>query len=331
MKTPKSETPNYHTQYGSLSRDGILTDEVIDAQRKYYRDNHAGFAHELEESTRTLELGGTQFRAVVVRGEAPETIVIGGEYGNANSIQAYTRAMGIRAVLGPEASLVLLPNNTLGENNLQFSHSERQKIARGDDTPYTERYKTALAEVGSDDTQLHIVGMSLGATTGSALAAESDINLSSLTLVEPPYLSGSVLAIAAKFAQSGGQLPQNIEISKQGIPDFSSIELDSTLGFARFGIGSLSPSNLASLNFMKHHSTGYDLFLAKALHENTGLVVAYGTEAQISPVATNEAIAANYIHDPRTKFVEIPDADHSVTNAHAVVAALALRAKSLAS
>lgn len=322
-------TRNYHTAYPQLVESGLLTEDIIETQREYYARNKAHFAQGHEESTRTISLGGSEFRAVALRGESDETIVIGGEYGNANSIQAYTRAMGIRAVLGPEASLVLLPNNTLGENNLNFSPLERSMVHEGVAKPYVDRYKKALAHIGAEDQAVHIVGMSLGATTGAALAADKDVRARSLAMIEPPYLEGSTLKSAIDFGQSGAQLGRNIEISQQGMEEFDALKLDGPLGFARFGIGSMTPSNLASLSFMKHHDTKEDIQQVAYSPRNIGFVSAWGTEARVSPVTTNRVIAASYAGHPRGEFVEIQGADHSVTNAHAVVAALANRAKSL--
>ena len=325
----KKVSPSYRNTYPTLFDAGILTDDIVELQRDFYEKNKGTFADNLENDTTSVDLGYTQFNGTIRRGESPETIVIGGEYGNGNSIQAYTRALGIRAVLGPEASIMLLPNDTLGENNLGLTKEEREIIRGGDASPYTYRFHKLLDTIETpSDQAVHIVGMSLGATTGAALAADGERNISSLTMIEPPHMSGSVSTIMAKFIASGGQLNKNITISKQGIEGFSAIDGPTPIGLAAYGIGSLSPSNLASLGLIRNRDIDYDLMWAYDEHPNITVVSAYGTDGHVSPPEENRTIADKY--QPRgLQAFELSGADHSVTNAHAVVAALAKHAKGL--
>lgn len=319
----------YHNTYPSLFADGILDEATVETQREFYETNKNKFAVDLETYTHVVDLGETTVRGIVVPGESPESIVIGGEYGNAITLPAYVRAMGIRAVVNAEASLVLLPNNTLGEDNLGFTHAERSRVAAGDDSPYTTRYRKLLETTpAQDDHPVHIVGMSLGASTGAALATSQHVNARSLTLVEAPHLSGNVVGIMSKFVTSGGQLSQHVEMSKQDIEDFDALDNGDALGMIKFGIGSLSKDNLASLKFIQNRNIDKDITDAYSTHHKIGIVNAYGTEAHVSPVATNRQIADNHKSDRFNSF-EITGADHSITNAHAVVAALAKRAKEL--
>lgn len=279
-----------------------------------------------------LELGGKSFRAVTIQGESPETIVIGGEYGNGNCLHSYVRAMGIRAVLGPHSSLVLLPNNTLGHDNLNFTADDRTQLAQGNPTPYIDRYKKAIKSVDTrDDSPVDIVGVSLGASTGLAFAADCNTPTRTVTVVETPFLHSVPAPLAElRFARGNTQMNDNLTISEQAIPDFDANKLDTRLKpTVEFYTGLLTPSNFAGLRFMQHHLPQTDIDTLLEVHSGIGFVSAWGTEAQISPATTNRAIAEKYIHDSRTEYVEIPGADHSVTNAHAVVAALALHAKSL--
>jgi len=188
--------------------DTILSQKLIDQQREYYARHKNQFAHMLEDSTAAVELQNDErFRAVALKGEnSDETIVIGGEFGNGRTLASFTRAMGIRAVLSPEASLVLLPNNTLGENNLNLNERERMRLRNGYAFPYSERYRRAIGHIDASESRLHIVGMSLGATTGAAFARTRDIDLGSATFVESPLLSGSPLSAAKDFLASGAQL-----------------------------------------------------------------------------------------------------------------------------
>lgn len=329
----KKNTPTYREKYPSLFDAGVLTDEMVESQKEFYEANKDDFADQLESHTHTIDMPDGQFRGVVVRGEAPETIVIGGEYGNANTLPAYVRAMGIRALSGSEASVIILPNNTLGEDNLGLTNLEQAAMHQGSAEPYIHRFKRLLERTGtSEDQPVHIVGMSLGAATGAALAAEHDVNTRSLTLIEPPHLDGNIPSIMAKFVTSGGQLAQNIAISKQAIEKFDAIDGPNILGLARFGLGSLTPSNLASLGLMRNRDIDYDLLWTQANHGSTvGIVNAYDTEAHVSPVAENRRLAEQRrpLDSSRFESYELTGADHSVTNAHAVVAALAKRAKEL--
>ncbi|HCH34428.1 MAG: hypothetical protein UY35_C0018G0025 [Candidatus Saccharibacteria bacterium GW2011_GWC2_48_9] len=333
--TKSPESLSYVAAYPSLMEgdDAILSQKLIDQQREYYEQHKNQFADMLEDSTAAIKLSGDEhFRAVALTGEnSDETIVIGGEFGNGRTLASFTRAMGIRAVLSPEASLVLLPNNTLGENNLNLSGRERLRLRNGRALPYSDRYRRALDYIDASESRLHIVGMSLGATTGAAFARTSDIDLGSATLVESPLLSGSPLSVAKDFLTSGAQLSQNIEISQQNIEDFDAIAGDGFAGFARFGAGALSPSNIAALELMRNRDTADDINGLIAKHEHAGVVTAWGTKANVSPRADNQRIASLHADNPWFQGVEIKGADHSVTNAHAVVAALALRAKQLSS
>lgn len=266
---------------------------------------------------------------MIVPGESPETIVIGGEYGNGNSLPVYVRALGIRAIVNPESTLVILPNNTVGEDNLDLTTKERQSIASGNADPYIHRFKKLLESTDtSDDQPIHVVGMSLGATIGAALASEADVNTRSLTLVEPPHLSGGIASSMAKFVTSGGQLDQNIKMSKQDIEGFDVLDMAGLRGLVEFGIGSLSRDNLASLSLIRNRDINHDIIWTQDLHPDAGVVNAYGTKAQVSPIAANRRLAERH-QSSRFQSFELTGADHSVTNAHAVVAALAKRAKEL--
>jgi len=333
--TKSPESLSYKTAYPSLMEgdDAILSPELIDQQRKYYEQHKNQFADMLEDSTAAIELSDDErFRAVALKGEnSDETIVIGGEFGNGRTLASFTRAMGIRAVLSPEASLVLLPNNTLSENNLNLNVHELLRLRKGYAFPYSERYRRAIGHIEASKSRLHIVGMSLGATTGAAFARTRDINLGSATFVESPLLRGSPLSAAKDFLTSGAQLSQNVEISQQNIEDFDAIAGDGVAGFARFGAGALSPSNIAALELMRKRKTARDINGLIAKHEHAGVVTAWGTEANVSPRADNQEIASRHADNPWFQGIEIEGADHSVTNAHAVVAALALRAKQLSS
>lgn len=323
-------TPSYYEAYPSLFADGILNDTIISDQKDFYEANKNRFATDLEKHTQIVELGDTSVRGIVVPGDSPESIVIGGEYGNAITLPAYVRAMGIRAIVSSEASLVLLPNNTLGEDNLGLTPAERSKIASGNATPYTDRYKKLLEKASSsDDDSVHIVGMSLGASTGAALAASTELNTRSLTLVEAPHLSGNIVSIMKKFVTSGGQLGQHIEMSKQNIMDFDALDDGDAFGMIKFGLGSLSKDNLASLKFIQNRNIDNDIAESRAFHREIGIVNAHGTEAEVSPIVANHQLAEKYESSDKFESFELTGADHSATNAHAVVAALAKRAKEL--
>lgn len=327
------KAPNYTTRYRSLFERGILTDEIVDTQREYYERNKTHFARGLEESTRTFELGDRRFRAVSIRGESDDVIIIGSEYANANFLHTYVRAMGLRAILSPAASMVLVPNNKAGEDNLALSANEKTLLRRGDATPFIDRYRQATTQSGiSDNALTHVIGMSLGAATGLPYAAHPDTPTQTTTLVETPFLSDMNLRDMVMALKNGtSQMGNNLAMSRQGIEDFPAIDLDTRIiPTVRYYAGVLLSSNLATAQLMRHRDAADDIAALRHNHPASGLVVAYGTEAQISPIATNEAIAADYVDNPHTEFVDIPGADHSVTNAHAVVAALALRAKSLA-
>ena len=322
-------TPSYRDVYSALFDDTVLTDEIVEEQKSYYEANKSNLADGLEKHTRVIDLNDSQVRGVIVPGESPESIIIGGEYGNANTLPAYVRAMGIRAIVSPESSLILLPNNTFGENNLGFTPQERQEITKGNAEPYTYRFKKLLDRANTPvDQATHVVGMSLGATTGAAFAAEGDVNTRSLTLIEPPHLSGSIPSIMTKFVTSGGQLDLNVEMSRQGIEDFDTISDSGVLSIVKFGLGSLSKDNLASLSLLRNRDIEYDIMWAQDVHHGIGIVNAYGTEAHVSPTKANRILAKRRKSDSFQSF-ELTGADHSVTNAHAVVAALAKRAKEL--
>lgn len=334
MKKP-TESLSYTTVYPSLMEgdDAILSQKLINQQREYYEHHKNQFTDMLEDSTTEIALPDDErFRAVALTGEnSDETIVIGGEFGNGRTLASFTRAMGIRAVLSPEASLVLLPNNTLGENNLNLNGRERLRLRNGRTLPYSDRYRRALDHIDASESQLHVVGMSLGATTGAAFARTTDIDLGSATFVESPLLSGSPLGVAKDFVTSGAQLSRNIEISQQNIEDFDAIAGDGIAGFARFGTGALSPSNIAALELMRNRNTADDIHGLIAKYEHAGVITAWGTEANVSPRTDNQRIASINADNPWFQGIEIKGADHSVTNAHAVVAALALRARQLSS
>jgi pimeloyl-ACP methyl ester carboxylesterase len=334
-KSPKS----YDTTYANLfdydsSTDGesnpLLSEELLDQQRQFFTDNKNNFADLHEKSKVQIELGETAFQASLVKGDANEAIVIGGEYGNANSIQAFVRALTIRESLNPDASLLFLPNNTLRENNLQLNHDERQHLHAGNAKPLTDRYMKGLDSLGDTDNPINIVGMSLGASTGMALAADKNLDLRSATLIESPHLrESSPLKAGKDFLTSGGDLADNIKMSQLEVEGFHATDLDGLVGFARFGVGALTPTNLATLNFMRHRNMENDIKRARSRNEKMGLVAVWGTEANVSPSSVNQRIAADNSYDPRMKFFEIEGMDHSGTNAMSIVAGAARYARSL--
>jgi hypothetical protein len=128
------------------------------------------FAAIAESSATVLELGGRAFRASIVRGTADTVLVVGGEYGiGLTNPAAMARALCIREMLAPDATVVTLPNSTTGEPNLDFSREERARLRRGHAAPLVDRLRKAVDTVTDGEQVIHVYGPSQGAMLATTL------------------------------------------------------------------------------------------------------------------------------------------------------------------
>jgi len=309
-----------------------LTQEDISDARRFLVNEGTKTAESVDDHIVTHTLDGRAFRMVVRKGESNNLVLAPAEFATGIRGDGWARLMAMKAIMDPFASVILQPQNVLGQNNLNLSPKERAKLRSGNSQPIIDRILKTLEEEGLEYENIDAVGVSLGATLMTDLARHPDANVRSLTAFETPDIKKRKwLSLTKDFLLSGPNLYKNLEISKLGEEaDFLS---QSKLNLIRFSMGALHANNLATMLRLRTNSHAEGIM--KALEKNPGLGVVRGWTAR-------SAISPSYENRETTEFLKMyfgqqvegiefagPLASHNSTNIPVLVGALARRAATL--
>lgn len=314
---------------GNANSRPLLNQEILDAQREYFLKNREYLRQAYRDSRTVIDLGDRNFVASIVRGNSDAAVVSAAEYGNPLNRLGVVRHLGVRALVDPGAAAVYLPANIHGQNNLNYSTDERGQLERGDSSPFTRRVEAALAYAGVRGA-VHGYGISQSADFMPAWAACTDHDVQSLSLTETPFLEGQLAPDSMlRVALSSDRLEDYYKLSRQGITD-EALTNDGAFSLADFVRGAMfDDDNRAMLSYMNARQVEQDLGAFRTARPDAGLTMIWGGVSRVSPHRYNRAIARQLGND-RAEYFEAYNADHVMTNAYAVVAAGALRAKLLA-
>jgi pimeloyl-ACP methyl ester carboxylesterase len=324
---------SYEKYSAALSQDIDITladFEIVD--HFLSTTSFAEMADWAEERTVTHQLGDRAFRMVVDRpgdGDDSRAVIVTGEFGNGISPSHVARSRLTRDLVDPRATLVYQPNSTSTEDNLNFSKDERQKLHDANTTPLTDRIALAMEGVNKPE-NVTLYGPSQGATTALAYAALSSTPAAALGLVEVPnVVERTPLGIAHDFLGSAAQLKSVVLENYESDPSFLK-EIQETLkiaGTLKYAIGLAKADNRALVDILRQ---GNALEQMRVILDKGGSIVhGHGTKSLVSPPKINKEIAARLWSEPRLLDVQIEGADHSISNAFAVNAAIVRTAHKL--
>ena len=237
----------------------------------------------------------------------------------------FRRALAVRALLNPAATLIVQMNNRIGEDNLCFTKREKLCLSEGDMSPYTDRLKSVVGHLED----VSVIGLSQGAVVASVFANDRDTQISGLTLLEAPnVVSRATKQLALDFVKSGKKLSDNLQVSGN---ERNSL-LKDTASLVAYGARALSGVNRATVEAMKRNSA--QGAIEAALSKRAGVAHAWSVTSLVSPSESNRRIRGMIAaggDEPQYYPLELTSkfADHSVTNVYQVVASLARRAREL--
>lgn len=332
---PKANRFTIYDSYPELfaGDNPLLTEEDIDNARCFLVNEGAKTAESLDDHIVTHKLGDQAFKMVVRKGESNNTIIAPAEFATGIRGDGWARLMAMQAIIDPFASVILQPQDILGQNNLGLSRGKRKELRNGSSRPITDMVVTTLEQEGLDASDIHAIGVSQGGPYMTDLAADSRVNTKSLTVFETPDLKKrTAFGLTKDFLLSGPNLYKNLEISKLNTEAYFLHQ--KKINLALFGVGALRANNIAGmLRLRKDSHVGG---LMAALEKNPGLGVVRGWTAgsAISPSRENWE-ATEYLKMYFGEQVEGHEfagdlASHNSTNIHVLVGALARRATILA-
>ncbi len=285
-----------------------------------------------EEHIVTREIGGQHFRMIVDQGEDPtKAIVVGGEYGNGvGALGAIARAQVIRKVVAPSASLILQPNTSLGESNMNFSKDERKTLRQGSAAPLTDRIRMTLEQSGEPE-RIVAYGPSQGGIAALALGAHSSMPRMATAVLETPNVAHrSYIGVAKDFLGSGADLKANIlsNFTAGGELGNELVASLSAKGLAKYAAGLALVDNRALLGVIRRASAKEQML---AIVKRGGSVVhAWAEGDAVSPAAANTEILQMGRNLPIRRRFSYEGysfkGDHSITNQYLLAAVLARRA-----
>lgn len=304
----------------------------------------SAFLHELNPSKleewtndRTVihRLGDRAFRMVVDRpedGDKNKAVVVTGEFGGGRTPANIVRARIIREMVNPAATLVMQPNSTFNEPNMNYERTERHMLRRGRLSPLLGRIATTLDALGGPE-ELTILGSSQGSVSALGLATTHYLPPAAVAVLEAPGVKErSRRQLMLDFVRCGGDLSS---IISENYADSAHPLLAETLrGLSgaermRYALGALKSENIATLGILLHARA--ENAMQQAIRRGGSVVHAWGTKDNVSPPDDNRSIAEKMrqLQMPRYEAYELTGADHSVSNNYSLVGALARQANLL--
>lgn len=308
----------------------------IEKYEQEARENSAQFLSEMnfekfaawtEKYIVDLSLAGTAFRAIIREGEDKDrAIIIPGEFGNGlRSYGAAARGEVIRQYMqlytNTDPSLIILPNTTIGEDNVNLTRAERNRVKNGSAEPLVDRMNVAMQYVIGDQAgKVTVYGPSQGGMPALESAAQRE--RSAVAVTETPDVAEHTPTelIHGFFTSSSllkDEISANFEEADVLRRELMS-DLSNPIGMARYFLGGARRDNLALMKMLLHGGAGEKI---EAILASNGSVVQTWAGSGVSPGDVNRAIAREYGNHPRYMSVEYPGRDHSVTNNYAAAAA----------
>ena len=287
------------------------------------------------ERTVVNHLGGRAFRMVVDHpddGDRNQAVVVTGEFGGGRTPANIVRARIIREMVNPAATLVVQPNSTFREPNMNYQRAERHLLRRGRLDPLLGRIATTLGAVGNPK-ELTILGSSQGSVSALGLATRDYLPPSAVAVLEAPGVKErSRRQLLLDFVCCGGDLNS---IISENYADSAHPLLEETLrGLSvsermRYALGIMKPDNTATIGILLRANA--EQAMQTTIRRGGSIVHAWGTEDKVSPPEDNRLIAKGIqqARMPRYEAYELAGADHSISNNYSLVGALARRANLL--
>lgn len=269
---------------------------------------------------------GVNFRMVVDRGEDPEKVIVApGEFGGELKPFSVARALALRAIACPEATLVIQPNDVIGRPSMNYSRAEYRALAKGSLKPLIGRIAIVLDSLNNPE-QLALYGPSQGGIValGFAHAERPD---AAVAVLEPPNVKARTrFQMAQDFLGCGRQLPESLAVNFDSETPFSpeTDQIPSSRNRIRYLFKVPTPSNLALVSLLARSDA---LDQMKTILENNGSVVhAWAEHDMVSSQVENRQINSALREYKKYEAVELPGADHSISNFAALGGALLRRA-----
>lgn len=226
-----------------------------------------------------------RFRAYIdKRYDSDIAVVVPAEFGNALPIKSgdglefqLTRAEMMRASversIGRAATLVFLPNNGYGQDNLSFSKNERRTLANGSLQPYSARLDALLKQERLADEHVMIVGFSQGASIAIDYMHrqdeyQTDASRRSIVAIDTPDHPTPL-----DFMVSGFDIVRNRKSN-----NIRGVGLSMQEG-AYWAFGALSSSNILTARALSRQDTG------TLMHVTNQATLLYGTCSPVSSEA----------------------------------------------
>ena len=204
--------------------------------------------------------------------------------------------------------------------------------------PLAQRWKTILESLPNSGelTRGTGLGMSLGATVLSEVMIANDTPLTNSVYVEAPNVAErKALELGKAFLTGGSGLAANIhinadpsqsEVAAEHLKSVNLAKARGIVGMGKFAAGIMMVSNRAVIVPMLRSTLGESI--AASLNRGHGVVHAWGTQADVSPLEANRDIRDRFAQDTLYSYDEIEGetADHSITNIYALMGVLARHA-----
>jgi pimeloyl-ACP methyl ester carboxylesterase len=278
---------------------------------------------ETKEHTIIQEFGDRAIRSMLWKPEsATDTIVIPRYFGGGIGEDATWLAETIKATANPDTAVLILPNSKQGEDNLQLNERDRELLASGNVTPYSNRLEAILEEQGLDETNLHFVGASQGSIVSLAVAEKLGRRVDSLTLIDMPELTGhSSARNALRLIRSMRNYEENQRI---GSPYLIAPHDEGLKQGKNKSSSSIENKDLMAMNaFMNIRDNNVAISSIARHNHHVAITLARGAESHLSSDEGMDRLAN--LAGPRTTSVRFDGefADHSVAMMPVPIAALA--------
>lgn len=200
--------------------------------------------------------------------------------------QGWIPSMAIRArllqqIAAPHARMVVLPNNTIGqERYYKIEPKERQMVQTGILYPYFKQ-RTRLLESLDVRGRVDLTGYSLGALTAIGIASVNSNNwkVSVINADEAPNKLRTPKELQQDFLRSGGWSSQRKAINDAAIPALASALNAPRLlaDYMRFALSTRIPENAALHGGMAANS--FDMLLRVVINQHPSAAIKLGQVA----------------------------------------------------
>ncbi len=285
-----------------------------------------------DRRTQLFDLNGQSFRMVVDRPtEGNEhVVVVPSEFATGISPPMIVRARIIRDMVDPAATLVVQPNTTFDQPNMNYSRAEQRELRRGRLAPVIGRIMMAL-EYTLQPEHTTVFGSSQGAVVALGFGADRNTPSSAVAVIEAPNVTMRNRVVLTKdFIGCAHGLKDVILSNYEDKTAPFALDTLRTMSRAepiKCVLDGVKRDNLAMVGAMARGSASQHI---KTILDASGSVAhAWGTADRISTAEDNRRIADQFADHPHYCSAELPGACHGVTSAYALNGALARMALQL--